>query len=534
MSSPVDRRTFLSSSGLIMGTGPYLSRPARRTRFPGHPFQLGVASGDPTPDGVVLWTRLAPMPLYPDPATPGGMAPEAVPVRWEIARDEQFRDVVQRGDTIARPELAHTVHVEVSGLRPGRDYFYRFRAGSEISATGRTRTAPEQNVREVRYAFVSCQMYEHGFFTAYRHLAAEDLDVILHLGDYIYEYGAADHPVATGGDARGHGQGPAMDLAGYRLRHAVYRIDPDLQAAHAAAPWVVTWDDHDVADNYLDGGNPAAFVNRRAAAYQAYYEHLPLRTSSVPQGPQMRLFRRLGYGDLMDLHVLDTRQYRNAPPVPGGATVAGPERLDPRRSILGDAQERWLADGLTRSRARWQIIAQQVFFSPRFFPPGDEIQLDSWDGYPANRNRLLNTLAERHIRPVVLTGDVHSNWAAELKSDFDDPDSATVGAELVGTSISSGGNGSDTHMDTDTILAENPHLKFFDNHRGYVRCTVTPDHLRADFRVVPYVSRPGAPVYTRASFQVEAGRPGLRKVLDRSPSPTQRLALPTAEAAAEG
>ncbi|MGI8332024.1 alkaline phosphatase D family protein [Actinomadura scrupuli] len=517
-----------------MGTGPYLSRPARLARFPAHPFQLGVASGDPTPDGVVLWTRLAPMPLHPDPAAPGGMAPQAVPVRWEVAADERFGEVVRRGETIARPELAHSVHVEVGGLRPGRDYFYRFLTGGDVSAVGRTRTAPERSVQQVRYAFVSCQMYEHGFFTAYRHLAAEDLDVVLHLGDYIYEYGAAEHPPALGGDARGHGQGPAVDLTGYRLRHALYRLDPDLQAAHAAAPWIVTWDDHDVANNYLDRGDPVGFAARRAAAYQAYYEHLPLRASALPRGPQMRLFRRLGYGDLMDLHVLDTRQYRNAPPVPGGATVPGPERHDPARSILGDVQENWLADGLTRSRARWQIIAQQVFFSPRAFPPADQVQLDSWDGYPANRARLLRTLAERRIRPVVLTGDVHSNWAADLKSDFGDPESATVGAELVGTSISSGGNGSDTHTDTEIILAQNPHLRFFDNHRGYVRCTVTPDHLRADFRVVPYVSLPGAPVFTRASFQLDAGRPGLRQVLDRAPSPAERVAEPTPEAAAEG
>jgi alkaline phosphatase D len=517
----VDRRTFLSSSGLILGAGPYLSRSAFRTRFSGHPFQLGVASGDPSPDGVVLWTRLAPVPLNPDPATPGGMTPEAVPVLWEIAGDELFRDIVQRGDTIARPELAHTVHVEASGLHPGRDYFYRFRVGGEISSVGRTRTAPEPTVREVRYGFVSCQNYEHGFFTAYRHLADEDLDVILHLGDYIYEYASGEHP-APGGDARSHGQAAAMDLTGYRLRYAVYRTDSDLQAAHAAAPWIVTWDDHEVADNYLYS-DPVAFVNRRAAAYQAYYEHMPLRSSSVPRGPHMQIFRRLGYGDLLDLHVLDTRQYRNAPPVPGKPTVPGPERLDPRRSMLGDVQERWLENGLSRSRARWQIIAQQVFFSQRVFPPGDMFELDSWDGYPANRNRLLKTFKELNIRsPVVLTGDTHSNWAAELKADFDEPDSAILGTELVGTSISSGGDGSDRRKDTGEILEENPHLKFFDDHRGYVLCTVTPDHLRADFRVVPYVSRPGAPVHTRAAFQIEADQPGLRQILDRPlPGPSR-------------
>jgi alkaline phosphatase D len=326
-----------------------------------------------------------------------------------------------------------------------------------------------------------------------------------------------------------------VDLTGYRLRHAVYRTDPDLQAAHAATPWIVTWDDHEVADNYLDGGDPAAFLRRRAAAYQAYYEHMPLRTSSVPQGPQMRIFRRLGYGDLLDLHVLDTRQYRNSPPVQGGITPPGPDRDDPRRSMLGDAQERWLADGLSRSGARWQIIAQQVFFSQRDHPPGDMFELDAWDGYPANRDRLLETIAQRRIRnPVVLTGDVHSNWAAELKADFDDPDSATLGTELVGTSISSGGDGSDRRTNTDDILANNPHLKFFDNHRGYVRCTVTPDQLQADYRVVPYVSRPGAPVHTRAAFQIDAGKPGLRQVLDQPLPGAPSVAAPTIEVDIEG
>jgi alkaline phosphatase D len=518
-----------------VGTGPYLSRPARRTRLPGQPFRLGVASGDPSPGGVVLWTRLAPDPLDPDPATPGGMTPEAVPVRWEIAEDELFRTIVQQGDTVARPELAHSVHVEVSGLRPGHDYFYRFRAVGEISPVGRTRTAPNQTVRTVKFGFVSCQMYEHGFFTAYRHLADEDLDVILHLGDYIYEYRPGVYP-APGGDARSHGLPTAMNLTSYRLRHAVYRTDPDLQAAHAAAPWIVTWDDHDVADNYLDPrGDPAAFLRRRAAAYQAYYEHMPLRGSSAPRGREMRVFRRLGYGDLLDLHVLDTRQYRNRPAVPGGTMLASPERDDPRRSILGDAQERWLTDGLSTSRARWQIIAQQVFFSQREFAPGDMFQMDSWDGYPAARTRLLKTIAERRIRnPVVLTGDVHSNWAAELKADFNDPDSATLGTELVGTSISSGGDGSDCHKDTGTILEDNPHLKFFDNHRGYVRCTVTPENLQADFRVVPYVHRPGAPVHTRAAFQVATDKPGLRQVLDRPLPGAPSVAGPTIELGLEG
>jgi alkaline phosphatase D len=446
-------------------------------------FRLGVASGDPRPDGVVLWTRLAPDPLHPDPATPGGMPPRPVEVGWQVAEDERFTQVVAAGDTVARPELAHSVHADVVGLDPGREYFYRFQAGPALSPTGRTRTAPGPGaLTPIRFAYASCQRYEHGHYTAHRHLAAEDLDVVLFLGDYIYEYRDRIRP-APGGNARPMRLPEPVDLAGYRLRYSLYKTDADLQAAHAAAPWIVTWDDHEVANDYRHHGDPAAFERRKAAAYQAYYEHLPLRAADVP-----RMYRRLSYGALADLHVLDTRQYRGS------------------GDILGPAQEAWLTAGLAGSTARWQLLPQQVFFAPRR-RPGGKVYTDSWDGYPRSRDRVLAALAAR--TSVLMSGDVHSNWAADLKLG-----GRTVAAELVGTSISSGGDGGDRWRTTGPLLAANPHLRFFDDHRGYVRCTLTAETLDADYRVVPYVRRPGAPVHTRASFRLTAGRPGLVRTAD--------------------
>jgi alkaline phosphatase D len=532
--TPMDRRSFLEFGGagaaaLIFGAGPYarLHPSGARLRLAGNPFQLGVASGDPARDGFVLWTRLAPDPLATDPATPGGLSPRPVSVQWEIAEDERFARVVRRSAATAQPELGHSVHVEVSGLRPGREYFYRFRAAGEISPVGRTKTAPAATAGDLRFAFVSCQQFEHGFYAPYRHLAADDLDVVFHVGDYIYEYGT-DEFLSPTGNVRHHIGPEITTLADYRLRHAQYRTDPDLRAAHAHAPWIVTWDDHEVENNYADdisenaGDDPAAFLKRRAAAYQAYYENMPLRRTSVPRGPDMQLFRRVGYGSLADFHVLDTRQYRSDQAAGDGDDPPNPEQQDPARSLTGDAQERWLIDGMTRSRARWQIIPQQVFFAQRDLAAGtaELYSMDAWDGYPANRDRIMRAIAARDIQNVVvLTGDVHASWACDLKADWKNPDSATLGVEFVGTSVTSGGDGSDIRSDTAAILGQNPHIKFFNNFRGYVRCTVTAQDIKADYRVVPTVTDKNAPVFTRATFQSEAGRPGLRKIAD-NPLPT--------------
>jgi alkaline phosphatase D len=503
----------------IFGACPLLERIVAAPRFSDNPFSLGIASGDPLPNGVVLWTRLAPEPLAADGR--GGMPGESISVLWEVAADETFRRIVRQGTARARPELAHSVHVEVEGLEPAREYYYRFKAGSEVSPVGRTKTAPALGnaVAQIRFAFASCQMYEHGYYTAYGHMSEEDLDLVVHLGDYIYEYGINEYVVSSG-NVRRHDGPKIFTLPQYRNRYALYRSASNLRAAHAAFPWVVTWDDHEVENNYADGtpggDRPVEeFLRRRMAAYQAYYEHMPLRRSSVPQGPDMLLRRRITYGNLAQFNVLDTRQYRDDQAAGGGLDPPNPEQRNPSRSITGESQERWLFEGLSRSRSRWNVLAQQVFFSQRDLRsgPGGSFAMDAWDGYLGSRNRILGFIAERRIRnPIVITGDVHNNWAADLKADFNDPSSQTVGTEFVGTSITSGGDGADTNSRAQSIVAENPHIQFFNGQRGYVRCVLTPESFRADYRVVPYVSQRGAPIHTRASFEVAEGQPGVQQV----------------------
>ncbi len=519
----IDRRTFVKLSGagaaaLIFGYGPFTQKVWAQPTFSAYPFKLGVASGDPLPSGVVLWTRLAPEPLAGDGR--GGMPNQTVAVRWEVAADEDFRRIVRSGTAYARPELAHSVHVEAGGLLPGRVYYYRFRAGSATSRVGRTKTTPQfgSSVGEMSFAFASCQQYEHGYFAAYARMAEEDLDFVVHLGDYIYEYGVNEYR-APGGNVRQHDGPEITTLRAYRNRHALYRTDPSLRTAHATFPFVVTWDDHEVENNYADevpeaGQSQEAFLQRRAAAYQAYYEHMPLRRSSVPRGPDMLLYRRLTYGNLAEFNVMDTRQYRDDQP--NGDRFNTPpseESRDPNRTMTGRQQEQWLLDGLADSGARWNVLAQQVFFAQQDVRVGADVGInpDAWDGYAGQRDRLVDFFAARSgLNPVVITGDVHANWANDIKDDFDNPGSATVGSEFVGTSITSGGDGSDVRADTSQILAENPHTKFFNNQRGYVRCRITPETWQADYRVVPYVSQPGSRVFTRASFVVENGNPGVQ------------------------
>jgi alkaline phosphatase D len=467
---------------------------------PGDPFQWGVASGDPAPDGVVLWTRLE--------RAPGTR--RALSVRWEVSENERFSRIARQGTSLAPSQLGHSVHVEVAGLRPDREYWYRFVAGRHISPVGKTRTAPalSSSPDSLAFAFASCQNYEHGFFTALRHLASEDVDFVVHLGDYIYEKRFSPNLTVRAIDAP-----EVMTLNDYRARYAVYRADADLQAAHAACPWIVTTDDHEVANNYAgaiaETPVPAAqFLLRRAAAYQAFYEFMPLRRTSLPAGPAMQLFRRVRFGNLAAFHVLDTRQYRSDQACSDGRKVRCAEALAPNRTMMGPAQERWLERGLHSSHARWNVLANQVMIAPARSLLNDQevFGMDRWDGYVAAQQRLTRLLdATRQSNPVVITGDIHSNWVADLKQNLGDPDSLTVASEFVGTSISSGGDGSDTPS---PMLRLNPHLKFFNGRRGYVRVRITPARWTADFRTVPFVSKPGAEIDTRASWIVEAGKPG--------------------------
>ncbi|MCS0638955.1 alkaline phosphatase D family protein [Streptomyces sp. LP05-1] len=483
------------------------------------PFTLGVASGDPLPGAVLLWTRLAPRPYEPG----GGLPRARVAVRWELAHDERFRRIAGRGEATAHPEFNHSVRAEVAGLDAGRVYYYRFRAGKWTSPVGRTRTAPRPGarVRELRLAAVSCQAYHDGYFTAHRHLAGEDLDLVFHLGDYLYEYAVN----ATGG-ARAytdrtlpaHFNRETVTLDDYRLRYALYKTDPDLRAAHAAHPFVATWDDHETENNYAgdipeNDVPPEEFLLRRAAAYRAYWENQPLRAPQRPTGPDMRLYRRLHFGRLAQFDVLDTRQYRSDQAYGDGWQRPGPESEDPARTMVGAAQERWLLDGWRRSSARWNLVPQQVTFAQRRdrTTPDFKLSMDSWDGYPASRQRLLDGVRAAGVENlVVLTGDVHVGYAFDLKADFDDPGSRTVGTELVATSVASGKDGAEHPANWETFLRANPHLRFYDGRRGYLKVTLTERLARADFRTVAKVTVPGAPVTTAASFVTEAGTPGLK------------------------
>jgi len=513
------RREFVSdslrSAAALIAFG---TLPAGRAdsfwRARAYPFTLGVASGDPSPDGFVAWTRLAP-----DPLRGGGMPAQSVAVGWEIASDDAFRRIVKRGVARAVPELAHSVHVEVDGLASAREYFYRFISGGDVSPVGRALTAPALGApnSQLRFAFVSCQHYEQGYYTAFRHLAAENVDLVVHLGDYIYEYGIAEN---NPNPIRRHDGSEILTLDQYRNRFALYKSDTDLQSAHASAPFVVTWDDHEVENNYANAISenndpPEKFLARRAAAYQAYYEHLPLRRTSVPSAQSMLLYRRIHYGSLATFNVLDERQYRTDQPCGDGRKPRCAEATDASRTLLGAEQEKWLLDGLAGSSARWNFLANQVVMGDNTIRRPDETEftypLDTWNGYVAQRQRVLDLLATRKAaNPVVLTGDIHVNIAMDLRADWANASAPTVGVELVGTSISSGGDGQQMNDWGRWTLSYNPHMKYFDARRGYVRVNVTRDRLTADYRIVPIVTRLGGPVETAKSFVVESGKPQLQ------------------------
>ena len=473
------------------------------------PFQLGIASGEPDASSVVLWTRLAPSPLNAD--GQGGMANADVIVDWQVSTTSTFAALVASGTVTARYAEAHSVHVVAGGLDPDAEYYYRFRAQGHISPVGRTRTAPAVSTvgRSFVMAFASCAHYEQGYYTAYRRIAEDRPDLILHLGDYIYEGGA------TAGALRQHaGANEIVSLADYRRRYAQYKTDPDLQAAHAVAPWLVVPDDHEVENNYA--GNTRAnntpalttaqWVARRTAAYQAYYENMPLRPAQAPVGNSIPLYRRIRWGQLATFHMLDTRQFRNDQACGDGWQVCADADLA-SRSLPGTAQEAWLLDGLGQHLGAWDIIGQQVFFARRFDTAGAS-SMDSWDGYRASRARIQQGWVDRAVRnPLVLTGDVHASWASDLKADYADPGSATIGTELVCTSVTSGGDGTAATAipDVDT----NPHLKFYSNRRGYVRTTITPAQVSADFRGIAAVSEHGVAASTLRSFAILDGQPGL-------------------------
>ncbi|MFE2105446.1 alkaline phosphatase D family protein [Kitasatospora sp. NPDC059463] len=529
-SAALSRRGLLVGAAVAAGAQALDLRTAHAEPVRRDPFLLGVASGDPLPDAVVLWTR-----LVADPFDAASMGTRTVPVSWEVATDPDFRRVVRRGVAAAEAGRAHSVHVDVRGLQPGRDHWYRFRAGRHLSPAARTRTAPAAGARpgRLRLGVVNCQDWQHGYWPAYTALAAEDLDAVVHLGDYIYE---TDPNSALPDRLHTTPQTPGLNqlvtLADYRARHAQYKTDPALRAAHAAFPWIVTWDDHEVENNYAglvdeidDTGaahqDTAAMARERAAAYQAYYEHMPLRTPYRNGSPDYRLYRRFDFGDLLRLNVLDTRQYRTDQPG-GHSQDFGPvaDGLgNTAGTLTGAEQEEWLRRGLSGSRARWNVIAQQVMTSqvrvPNILDPAHPLpplaNLDQWDGYDPARARLLRFLRDAGVaNPVVLAGDIHSSWFSDLRIDRDDLAAAPVAVEFTATSVSS-----EFPAAFDAALKAfnpslNPHVRYFDGlRRGYLRLDVDRERWLTDARTVDRVDVRESPVRTSASWAVAAGEPGL-------------------------
>lgn len=483
------------------------------------PFGLGVASGEPTHDGLVIWTRL--LPDHPADAR----APWAGPltVRWELAGDAQFRRIVQQGTATALPQLAHSVHVEVNSLQPGRWYHYRFMLGDTVSRTGLTRTAPAPGAldQRLRLVFASCQRWENGHYAAWRHASADQPDLVLFLGDYIYENPS---PKDSSGLARVHSLHVPRNLADYRARYALYKSDPDLQAAHACAPWMVTWDDHEVQNDYAGnhGLGDADWLPLRAAAWQAYYEHMPLRASSLVSAnfQGLQLYRRLTWGRLARLHMLDARQYRDRqacrPPGSRSAGTVHPEACSelagPQRSFLGWQQEAWLQQGLALDGhghgARWSVLAQQTLLSPRHYSSG-QVPADGWGGYPAARARLLKTLAAQPPRnTVVLGGDIHQNYVCNVMTASDDGSAPRIlASEFCGTSISS--RAGTTQDKLDALRHNNPHVLLArSEERGYGLCDITPGQWTTQLRAVRDPLDAGSDAYTLARFVVEDGRAG--------------------------
>jgi alkaline phosphatase D len=484
----INRRRVLGSLGagalVTAGSGLFSRSVWSQPAFSSNPFTLGVASGDPAPDGFVLWTKVAPKPLERGAGMPG----KPVEVEWVVAGDEGMRQVVQKGKAIAHPEMGHSVHVELAGLEPARDYFYQFAVGGERSPVGRTRTFPRAGapLAQLRFGVAGCQRYEAGLYTAYRRIAAEHFDFIYHYGDYIYEYrsvkpGALPYPVVRVMPGE---PGECFTLEDYRHRYSLHQLDADLQAAHASTPFIMSFDDHEVANNWAGDvpDKPAsreAFLLRRAAAFQAWYEHMPLR------------------------------QFRSDQPCGDGNKANCAEALEPNRTMLGDKQEQWLYDSFGKAAARWTLLAQQVPLmradrdpDPQVFAPN----MDKWDGAVAARERLFAAVQAAKLRNlVVVDGDVHFNCAGELKKNFSDEKSATLGVEFVATSISSLGDGYDTNKRHAALMQQDPHIKFYNAQRGYVRHVVTPERWQADYQVLDKVTAPGGRMSTRRSFVVENG-----------------------------
>lgn len=536
MSALISRRRFVQRAAAVSTLALLpVGRLAAQVRFSSYPFKLGVSCGDPSPSGFVLWTRLAPEPLEPE-----QLGAVTFEVDWEVAEDPAFARIAKTGRSFAPAHLAHSVHAEVEGLQPGHEYFYRFRLGSYESPPGRALTspAPGTSPASLRVVATSCAHLEQGFFASYHYMADDRPDLILELGDYIYEDGYGERRV------RAFQKREAVTLADYRNRYAQYRMDPDLQAAHAACPWLVTWDDHEVDNDYAGltseheacGGEAVrrAFVDRRAAAYQAWYEHMPVRASRLRPQAGIQVYGSLDWGDLARFYMLDTRQYRSPQACARAATFttcdseagrkllsvgAGGGRLvgmtEPAckaeleaasRSMLGADQERWLDGALESSHATWNCLAQGTPVAP-IFEGSTEAPLvysDSWTAYPAAKRRLLDALARHRVsNPVIMSGDLHAFFVNEVRNERDQ----TAAVELVATSAAN------SNTDKSKVLHLNPHTWFHEGtHSGYLRCEVTPARIHADLVAIDDMRDPRSPRSVLASFEIASGNPLPRRL----------------------
>ncbi len=505
------QRRQLLQAALAAGSAPLFIRHASAADA-AERFALGLASGCPRADTVVLWTRLT-----------GANLPAQTEVQWELAEDEAFQRIVARGTEWAVEADAHSVHAEPRGLQADRWYWYRFTALGARSPVGRTRSAPQADakVQQLRFAIASCQRWDHGRYAAWADMAQQDLDLVLFLGDYIYENAAISNASAKGPSPRVHEGGLCRSLSDYRQRYAQYKSDPALQAMHARAPWIIIWDDHEVDNDWAGDhsqGLEADFPQRRIASAKAYWEHMPFTQAMRPRGSDIRLFSRYDWGQLARIITVDDRQWRDPQVCPkpgrGGSNTLSvkecPDFLDPRRSLLGAAQELRLAQSWDRSRP-WNLLAQQTLMA-RMNWQADPAQspiywTDGWDGYPAARERLLrDMLAAKPQNTVVLGGDVHANYVADLKLDFGNPASPVIATEFCGTSISSQGL---DQARVSKALGHNPHLRYgrSDQH-GYMRFALKADRLEAELRSVRELWDASSPVDVSARFVVEAGRPG--------------------------
>lgn len=518
------RRIFLLNAAQLAAFAAVGGVACARAGTTAYPFSLGVASGSPLPDSVILWTR-----ILADPLDAASTAPVALSVRWEVAEDEGFRRIAAKGVASAVPALAHSVHVDVTGLAPARWYWYRFMLGDAVSPVGRTRTAPAPDAMPalLKLAVASCQHWEFGSYGAHRQIAAAAPDLVAFLGDYIYEWG----PYQLKHPEKSKRSNESFTLADYRARYAQYKSDPDLQSAHHVAPWIVTWDDHEVENDYANDRDlhlSANFMARRAAAYQAFYEHMPIRLASPGQTDyaRFRIFQRFDWGRLARFHVLDDRQYRAyhaCKDEPAGKSGSVRRRdcaalRDPNRSMLGGEQEAWLAAGLDSSPARWNIIAQQTLMAQstqtKIVTPDDgRFWTDGWDGYPMARERLFGALAKSGAaNPLVLSGDVHTFYATELRSDFYKPVSnanPVLATEFCGTSVTSGGRPQQRTLE---YVDMNPHIKYGrSDKRGFMLMEVAPERTTTHFVGLDDVRDAATKTQTLASFVVQAGLAGLTR-----------------------